>query len=142
MSVFGVGSRIKGIMTHTILRLVACLALVTGCSIDADPECEGDHCVCSAVDNDCGHTCSTGAAECYVQGAPGKPVDVECDHNAECHVECAAASSCEVDCGGSAECHVTCPSSGCRVTNCSGPGCVVSCGFGEAPRNGTTATCP
>jgi hypothetical protein len=103
--------------------------------------CLGDNnCVCPGT-SFCGHTCDTGAPECHVQGSGGA-VEVRCDNNAECHVECNTASSCEVDCGGSADCNVSCPDNNCTVTNCVGADCTVSCRNSEAPRTGTTATCP
>ena len=118
--------------------LVTCLAL-TACDAGSG-DCVGDNCVCPSTGG-CTVDCTPGGNECHIQGSQG-PVDVQCAENEECHVECATASSCAVDCGASTECHVTCPSTGCTVTDCVGADCVVSCGFGAATRNGSTATCP
>ena len=123
------------------LMLLCSATILGGGCMTTDDTCSGDRCVCSGND-DCGHTCANGAAECHIQGGSG-PVDVTCQNNGSCHVECTAASSCEVECGGSSDCHVTCPPSGCTVTGCVGAACVVACGLGTAAsRSGTTATCP
>ena len=130
-----------GLLATVTLTFVGCITNTTGTNDPGNETCVGgNNCVCPS-NIGCDHTCSSGAAECHVQGGSA-PVDVECNNNLECHVECAAATSCNVDCGGSAECHVTCPPSGCTVTDCVGSACVVSCGFGSATRSGSTATCP
>jgi hypothetical protein len=121
------------------LLLFCCLAF-TATACDTSTECSGDHCVCTDTGG-CDFQCEPGGNECHIQGSAG-PLDVQCAENEECHVECRGSSSCNVDCGGSTECHVTCPPQGCTVTDCVGADCVVSCGFGAATRNGSTATCP